>query len=149
MTITAVSRDIPGIYRPVSYVPGSVRFTYAASERRTETYRTWQGRQDMGWCAECLLCGQWESSHATRAAAIEWATGNHPGWCHVVQGCHCPQPHITAAMAARLGLGADYPRHLATVLFKLAGGRRKYHPPHLDRYGTPFGASEGTYYYWR
>lgn len=133
----------------VSYVPGSVRFTYQAREQRTATYSTWRGKGDMGWCAECLLCGQWTSSQATRAAAAEWATGNHPGWCHVVQGCHCPQPHITAAMAARLGLGADYPRHLAAVLFRMAGGRRRYCPPHLDLNHVPFGAPEGTYYYWR
>ena len=149
MTTITASRDVPGIYRPVSYVPGSVQFTYAARERRYETYRTWLGKGDMGWCAECLLCGDWTSSKPNRIHADVWAADNHPGWCHVVQGCHCPQPHITAAMAARLGLGADYPRHLATVLFKLAGGRRKYRAPSPDLHGVPFGAPESTYYYWR
>lgn len=133
----------------VSYVPGSTRFTYAASEQRAESYRTWLGTKGMEWCAECLLCGQWTSSQQTRAEAVEWAAGSHPGWCHVVQGCHCPQPHITAAMAARLGLGADYPRHLGTILFRMAGGFRKYRAPSLDLHHVPFGAPESTYYYWR
>ena len=147
--ITTTSTTTPGICRPVAYVPGSVRFTYPAREQRTGTYRTWLGRKDMGWCCECLLCGQWESSKGTRADAIRWGTENHPGWCHVVQGCHCPQPHITAAMGARLGLGDEYPRNLATVLFRMAGGFRKYRAPSLDLHRTPFGAPEGTYYYWR
>ena len=149
MATITVGRDVPGIYRPVSYVPGSVQFTYPARERRTATYRTWIGKQDMRWCAECLLCGQWNSSGRTRAEAIKWATGNHPGWCHVVQGCHCHQPHITAAMAARLGLGAEYPRQLGEILFRLAGGRRKYRAPSRDLHGSPFGAPEDAYYYWR
>lgn len=139
MTSYTATRDVPGIYRPVSYVPGSTQFTYAASEQRTETYRTWLGKGDMGWCAECLLCGQWTSSQQTRAEAVRWATGNHPGWCHAVQGCHCPQPHITAAMGARLGIVEDYPRHLGTVLFRMAGGTRRYLPPHVNFNQVPFG----------
>jgi hypothetical protein len=149
MTTTTISRDAPGIYRAVSYVPGSVRFTCPVQERRTAGYRTWLGRKGMGWCVECLLCGQWESGCASRTAAIRWERERHASHCHAVQGCHCPQPHITAAMGARLGLGAEYPRHLGTVLFKLAGGRRKYRAPTLDLHKTPFGAPEGTYYYWR
>ena len=129
-------------------VPGSAQFTLAASEHRCETYRTWYG-QKMGWCAECLLCGEWTSSQHSRVHADVWAADQHPNVCHVVQGCHCPQPHITAAMGARLGLGAEYPRHLGTVLFRMAGGRRKYRPPTLDLHRTPFGAPASTYYYWR
>ena len=149
MTTTVISADVPGIYRPVSYVPGSVRFTYQAQERRTATCSTWLGTRGMGWCVECLLCGQWEAGQASRAAAIRWERECHASWCHVVQGCYCPQPHITAAMGARLGLGSEYPRHLATVLFRMAGGRRKYLAPSPDRHGSPFGAPDGTYYYWR
>ena len=130
----------------MSYVPGQ---GHLPAEQRTAAYRTWRGKGDMGWCAECLLCGQWASSEPTRQAAARWGAGNHPGWCHVVQGCHCPTPHITAAMGARLGLGGEYPRHLAAVLFRMAGGRRRYLPPSLDLHKTPHGAPEGTYYYWR
>lgn len=123
----------------MAYIPGQVRFTYAAREARTENYRTWQGRGDMGWCCECLLCGWWESSQDSREAAARRAGESHPSWCHVRTGCHCRYPHITAAMAARLGLsGGEYPAHLAPVLFKLAGGTRKPCPPCFDRHGTPF-----------
>jgi hypothetical protein len=128
----------------VAYIPGAVRFAYPARERRTATYRTWHGTHDMDWCAECLLCGQWSSSHATRAEAVKWAAGNHPGWCHVAQGCHCYWPHITAAMGARLGIvGGKYPRHVARVLFRMAGGHRKHRPPVADLNGTLHGRSEG------
>ena len=125
--------DIPGIYRAVSYVPGQGHFP---SERRTANYRTWLGQKDMGWCAECLLCGDWTSSQGSREAAVRWVTAKHPSWCHVVNGCHCRQPHITAAMGARLGLGAEYPRHLGGVLFRMAGGVRRYCPPSVDMQGT-------------
>ena len=148
MTAT-MSPDVPGIYRSVGYVPGSTQFTYRAQERRTATHRTWLAAKGMGWCVECLLCGQWEAGHASREAAARWESERHASWCHVANGCHCPQPHITAAMGARLGLGTDYPRHLGEVLFRLAGGRRKYLEPSPDRHGTPFGAPEDTYYYWR
>jgi len=122
----------------MAYVPGSVRFTYAAREQRSATCRTWHGRQDMGWCWECLLCGDWGSSCATRAQAERMGAVTHPTWCHVVQGCHCAGPHITAAMAARLGISAQYPRHLAGILFRLAGGIRKPVPRQVDKYGEPY-----------
>jgi hypothetical protein len=117
-------------------VPGAVRFTYPARERRAGTYRTWLGRDDMGWCAECLLCGDWSSSGPARAAAARWGAERHPRCCHVVNGCHCREPHITAAMGVRLGLGAEYPRRLAGILFRLAGGTRKYRPPAVDYWGV-------------
>lgn len=123
--------------RPMTYVPGGTQFTYPARERRTPTYRTWLGAQDMRYCVECLLCGSWESSNATREEATRWGTETHPRLCHVVTGCHCLYPHITAAVAARLGIGNEVPRHLTRTLFRLAGGRRKYCPPAVDRYGTP------------
>ena len=119
----------------MAYVPGAARFTCAARERRYETYRTWRGKGDMGWCAECLLCGEWTSSQPSRIHAGVWAADRHPGWCHVVNGCHCYQPHITAAMGRRLGLGAEYPRHTGRALFQLAGGVRRYQPPTVDLWG--------------
>ena len=124
----------------MAYLPGSTRFTYRAQERRTEHYRTWRGQGDMGWCWECLDCGDWASSQDTRADAIRRAAVSHPDWCHVAQGCHCDQPHITAAQAARLGLaGESYPWRLGTVLLRMAGGKRRHCPPVPDRYGTPHG----------
>ena len=122
----------------MAYVPGSVRFSYPAREQRTAAYRTWLGSGDMGWCWECLLCGDWGSSCASRVTAAVQAGGRHPGWCHVANGCHCYWPHITAAMGARLGLGEQYPRHLAGVLFRMAGGVRKYRAPLIDLNGTVF-----------
>jgi hypothetical protein len=121
----------------LDYVPGAVRLTGPAREQRTGTYRTWVGRDDMGWCAECLLCGEWSSSGPARGAAARWGAERHPHFCHAVNGCHCREPHITAAMGARLGLGAAYPRHLAGTLFRLAGGVRKYRPPAVDYWGVP------------
>jgi len=122
----------------LAYIPGSVRFTYPAREQRSATCRTWHGRQDMGWCWECLLCGDWADSCATRAQAERVGAVTHPTWCHVVQGCHCATPHITAAMAARLGISGEFPRHLAGILFRLAGGIRKPLPRPVDKYGYPY-----------
>ena len=119
-------------------IPGSVQFSPRVREQRTESYRTWRSpHPDMNWCWECLLCGQWESSQGTREAAQERAGVSHPGWCHVVTGCSCKYPHITARMAARLGIRDEYPAHLAAVLFRLAGGIRRPCPPCFDRNGTP------------
>jgi hypothetical protein len=119
-------------------IPGSVRFTYRAREHRTENYRTWRGQGDMGWCWECLLCGHWESRQPARAWAVARVAGIHPHWCHVSTGCSCRDPHVTAAMATRLGLsGGEFPAHLSVILFRLAGGVRLPCPPCFDRYGTP------------
>lgn len=60
----------------------------------------------------------------------------HPAVCHVAQGCHCGTPHITAAMAARLGIGSEYPEHLAEILFRLGGGQRKPVARPVDREGS-------------
>jgi hypothetical protein len=122
----------------MAYIPGSVQFTYRAREVRTESYRTWLGAGDMNWGWECLLCGDWGSSEPARAAAVARVAGAHPSWCHVRTGCSCGCPHITAAMAARLGIGGEFPAHLAPVLFRLAGGTRKPCPPCFDRHHTPF-----------
>src|SRR6185312_5979349 len=86
----------------------------------------------------CLLCGQWGSSERTRQSAADRTELVHPTWCHVRTGCSCYHPHITAGMAARLGITDEYPAHLAPVLFRLAGGTRKPCPPCFDMKGTPF-----------
>jgi hypothetical protein len=122
----------------MTYIPGSTVFTYWAHEQRTENYRTWLGSTDMGWCWECLLCGCWESSQDSRAEAVARVADSHPSWCHVRTGCSCDNPHITAAMATRLGIEGEFPAHLAPVLFRLANGVRVPCRPCFDRNGTPF-----------
>lgn len=118
-------------------IPGSVRFTYPAREVRTGNYRTWLGRKGMGWCWECLLCGEWRSSAPAREAAVVQARDSHPGWCHVRTGCSCRYPHLTVAMTARLGIdGQEYPAHLGPVLLRMAGAIRKPCAPCFDRHGT-------------
>jgi hypothetical protein len=121
-------------------VPGSVKFTYQARERRTASYRTWAGKHpDMSWCAECLLCGEWGSGYTARAGAEFWVDRVHGFYCHVTRGCHCAEPHITAVMAARLGIRGSYPLSCARELFRMAGGTRRYLQPHVDRAGNEFG----------
>jgi hypothetical protein len=121
----------------MTYIPGSTVFTYHAREARTEAYRTWRGKGEMGWCWECLLCGVWESSQPTREAAVRRVAESHPSWCHVRTGCACPEPHITAGMAVRLGISGEFPARIAPVLFRLAGGVRKPCRPCFDRNGVP------------
>lgn len=126
-----------------AHVPGSARFAGRAREQRAPGYRTWHGTGGMGWCAECLLCGQWESSFPSRDTAAGWGTERHPRWCHVINGCHCRDPHVTAVMAARLGIGPEYPRHLAAVLYAIAGEYRKHRAPVTDCNGTAFPSGRG------
>jgi hypothetical protein len=130
----------------VAYVPGSVRFTYRAREQRTARCRTWlSANPDMAWCAECLLCGEWLTGSATRGQAAARVTDprtGHAKYCHALNGCHCSQPHLTAALAARIGVADSYPYELAGWLFALAGGVRRYLPPRLDLNGVPFGGPE-------
>jgi hypothetical protein len=121
------------------YVPGSAPFPRSVHERRTATYRTWHGQGDAGYGAECLLCGEWRSGLARRGHAELWATAVHMTWCHVTHGCHCPDPHLTAALAARIGVKDSYPRSLARELFAMAGGTRRYLQPRTDRIGNEFG----------
>lgn len=123
----------------LAYVPGSAPCPRSAHERRTATYRTWYlpGLSEAG--AECLLCGEWASGYAKRELAELWAGYVHPTWCHVTRGCHCPDPHLTAALAARIGVKGSYPRHLARDLFAMAGGTRRYLQPRTDRAGNEFG----------
>lgn len=124
-------------------VPGSAKLSPSAREARTRRYRTWRGQHPgLAWCAECLLCGDWRSGYPTRELAAQYVSAVHAASCHVLNGCHCPQPHLTAVMAARLGIRDEYPRELAGRLFALAGGTRRYLPPHLDRRGTPHGGPE-------
>ena len=126
----------------VAYVPGSIAFTVPVHEQRTATYRTWHSpHADMAYSVECLLCGVWTSGYASRTDATAWGAEKHPGWCHVTQGCHCPMPHLTAAMAARIGVKDSYPQNRARELFRMAGGTRRYLPPSADRQGTLFGPS--------
>ena len=111
--------------------------------RYTRGYRIWHSpHTGMAHGAECLLCGQWTAGHADRERAARWATRTHPGWCHVVTGCHCPEPHLTAEMAARIGVKDSYPRTEAATLFRMAGGVRKYLPPSPDLNGIPHGGPE-------
>lgn len=127
----------------VAYVPGSMEFTCAARARRTGQYQTFRfAATEMGWGFECLLCGDWRSSYADRAAAVAGYSRSHAGYCHVINGCYCPQPHLTAAMAARIGVKDSYPYELSGWLFRLAGGVRRYLPPRLDLHKTPFGGPE-------
>jgi hypothetical protein len=140
MTITPTAAA-----RPVrlAYVPGFVKFDRALREQRTARYRTWHSRHpDMAYCAECLLCGEWGSGFTSREQAAASITGSHASFCHVINGCHCPEPHLTAAIAARVGVVDSYPYDMSGWLFALAGGTRRYLPPRLDRNGTPFGGPE-------
>ena len=106
-----------------AYVPGSVRFTFPAHEARTSHYRTWHSpHRGMAWCGECLLCGDWRSGFASREQAASAIARVHARYCHVVMGCHCPQPHLTAALAARIGVTDSYPYELSGTLFAMAGG---------------------------
>ena len=124
------------------YVPGSTVFTVPVQERRTATYRTWHSpHADMAWGAECLLCGEWQSGYTTREGAGFWADRVHGNYCHVTNGCHCRLPHLTAAMAARIGVKDSYPQSSARVLFRMAGGTRRYLPPSADLNHVPFGPS--------
>lgn len=122
------------------FVPGSVKCPPLVREHRTSAYRTWHSpHRDMAYCAECLLCGQWDSGYTARPGAQFWAEAVHAFYCHVARGCHCPQPHLTAAMAARIGVKGSYPQSAARELFRMAGGTRRYLPPQADRGGTLFG----------
>lgn len=125
---------------PTAHVPGSVKLTDAAREVRTGRYRTWRSpHPDMAWCAECLLCGDWRSGYASRETAAGYMTGAHAGSCHVLNGCHCPQPHLTAALAARIGVKDEFPGELSGQLFARACGVRLYLPPAGDMNGVPSG----------
>ena len=124
----------------LAYVPGSVKFTVPACEQRTASYRTWRSpHPDMAYCAECLLCGEWSSGYTARLGARFWVTRVHARYCHVENGCHCPQPHMTAALAARIGVKDSYPLNRARELFRMAGGTRRYLPPSADLKGVLFG----------
>jgi hypothetical protein len=105
-------------------------------------YRTW--RETAHYGAECLLCGTWTNGHKTRGEATIWATRVHPTWCHVITGCHCPEPHLTAAMAARIGVKDSYPRAEAATLFRMAAGVRKYRPPGGNGNSGGFGPEFGS-----
>lgn len=130
----------PGRITPMAYVPGFGRYK---NERRTERYRTWDSpHPDMAWCFECLLCGDWRSGYASREAAVSGYGSAHAGYCHVVNGCHCRQPHLTAAMAARIGVKDQFPAALSGWLFALAGGVRRYRGPAYDLNRVPFGGPE-------
>lgn len=137
---------------PMTYVPGSAKLSAAALEERTGRYRTWRAQDPgMAWCSECLLCGDWRSGYPSREAAAGYMTGGHAGYCHVLNGCHCTQPHLTAAMAARTGVEDGYPSEAAGQLFAQAGGTRMYRAPVRDLNGTssggpPFGSGG---YDWR
>lgn len=127
----------------MAYVPGSMEFTHAARAQRTERYQTFRfADKTMGWGFECLLCGDWRSGYADREAAVTGYSRAHAGYCHVINGCHCSQPHLTAALAARIGVKDYYPYALAGWLFALAGGVRRYLPPQYDLNHVPFGGPE-------
>jgi hypothetical protein len=137
--VTAATAQDPA----VCYVPGSTVFDGGMHVQYANGYRTWRSPHDgMAYGAECLLCGRWSAAHKTREDAVSWATRTHPGWCHVVTGCHCPEPHLTAVMAARIGVKDSYPRGSAATLFRMAGGVRRYLPPRPDLNGTLFGGPE-------
>jgi hypothetical protein len=124
----------------LAYVPGSTVFTVPVHEQRTATYRTWHSpHADMSYGAECLLCGEWQSGYTTREGAEFWADRVHGNYCHVTRGCHCRQPHLTAAMAARIGVKDSYPQNRARELFRMAGGTRRYLPQSADLKGVLFG----------
>lgn len=120
----------------MSPVPGATHLVSADADPAL-TYRTWP-MQDGGCGWECLLCGEWGAEESP-AAAGRRRSGHHASWCHVTIGCHCGQPHVTAAQAARLGIGGEYPERLAAVLLLLAGGTRVTRPPIRDKNGTLFG----------
>jgi hypothetical protein len=141
MTDTTTAPRLPDSL--LAYVPGSTVFDRGLRERRTDVYRTWHSpHRDMAYGAECLLCGEWSSSYQTRQGAEFWVQRVHARYCHVLTGCHCRQPHITAAMAARIGIRDSYPLNEARTLFRMAGGVRKYLPPQLDLNRVPFGGPE-------
>jgi len=123
----------------LAYVPGMSALNRTVI--RGDGYRTWHGLMDMGWCWECLLCGDWGSSEITRQAAVAHASVRHRTYCHAVQGCHCPQPHLSTEQAERLGVcgGGQYPYDFGGILFRLADGVRPYCPPSVDRNGVPHG----------
>lgn len=127
----------------IFHTPGATRFAACFRERRTARYRSWVSpHRDMVYCAECLLCGAWQAGYTTRQGAEFWVTAVHARYCHVINGCHCTEPHLTAQLAARLGVCGAYPRELASWLFALAGGVRRYLPPRRDLNGVPFGGPE-------
>jgi hypothetical protein len=113
----------------VCYVPGSTQLARALREERTDRYRTWHGSDpELGWWWECLLCGEWNAQAASREAAVIVVSRAHPSLCHVLVGCYCLQPHLTAEMAARIGIKDNYPADRAAELFRMAGGVRRYRP---------------------
>jgi hypothetical protein len=137
--MTAAIKQEPAVW----YVPGSTVFDPGMRVRYAPGYRTWRSTDPgMAYGAECLLCGDWNPGLPAREDAVRWASVTHLVWCHVVNGCYCPAPHLTAEMAARIGVKDSYPREAAATLFRMAGGIRKYRPPSPDLNGTPHGGPE-------
>jgi hypothetical protein len=138
MTTAMTTRE-----QAIRYVPGSTKFAPGMHVQYARGYRTWLSTDpSMAYGSECLLCGGWHPGLPSREDAVQWVTVTHLAWCHVVNGCHCPEPHLTAEMAARIGVKDNYPRKSAATLFRMAGGIRKYLPPSPDLNGIPFGGPE-------